>query len=124
MKYIKTYENFTPITINNAKPFKVKQGLNKSMMVLRKSITSLRRRLGEEKSAKRRSELNRDINIKTQKLAELNFKNLKQIEYFANNPIVENLENSETLLSVLKSEDFKPEDILNYMGFDYEVETE
>lgn len=129
MKYIKTYENFTPITINNAKPFKVKKGLNKSMMVLRKSITSLRRRLGEEKSAKRRSELNRDINIKTQKLAELNFKNLKQIEYFANNPIVENLENSEdeSLLSILKSSDFKPEDILSYMGLeknDYEIDTE
>jgi len=130
MKYIKLYENFTPITINNAKPFRVKNGLNKSMMVLRDSISSLRRRLQEEKSLAKRSKMNRDINKKVQKLAELNFKNLKQIEYFANNPVKESLdeeEETDNLDVILKSPDFKPEDILDYMGMDeedYEIEKE
>jgi len=119
MRYIKTYDNFTPIKINNAKPFKVKANLAKSIQVLQKSIQSLRRRLQTEESMKRRSEMNRDINTKVQKLKELTFYQLKQAEHFKNNPIVESSDNDEdkiTLLQILESKDFKPEDIINYIG--------
>ena len=125
MRYIKTYENFTPIKINSHKPFKVKKNLDKSLKYQQKGIKSLRRRLEKETIPKKRSDLNKDVNAKIKAIKDLNFKKAKQIEYFRDNPIKENLENSdENLIDVLSSPDFKPEDILNHIGFDeddYEI---
>jgi hypothetical protein len=130
MRYIKKFENFTPIKINNAKSFKVKKNLTKNIQVLQKSIQSLRRRLQDEDSIKRRAEMNRDINTKIKKLSDLTFYQLKQAEYFKNNPIIESVENEDnrkTLIEILESKDFKPEDILKYIGLDekeYEIPKE
>ena len=44
MKYIKTFENYTPIKINSAKPFKVKKGLLKNAIYLQKGIKSDKKR--------------------------------------------------------------------------------
>lgn len=117
MKYIKTYEFFKPIKINSAKPFKVKKNIDKSMQHLQKGIKSLRTRLEDQKSAKSRSKMNQEINNRIQKLKDLNFKKLKQAEYFRNNPVKESLdENEKKLLDILSSENFKPEDIEKYIG--------
>lgn len=122
MKYIKTYENFTPIKINSAKPFKVKKGLLKNAIYLQKGIKSDKKRLEKEKDSHKRNKLNNDKNSKIKKLRDVNFKTLKQAEYFRNNPVKESyLEDDEkNLIQVLESPDFKPEDIVNYIGLDEE----
>lgn len=118
MKHLKTFENFKPIKINNAKPFKIKKNLDTNIRYLQKGIKSLRSRLGKQKSLKKRSQMNQDINKRVKKLSDVTFKQLKQAEYLKNNPIKESLEDqSETLLSILKSSDFKKEDILKFIGF-------
>lgn len=130
MKYIITYENFTPIKINSAKPFKVKKNIDKNIKYVQKGIRSLKKRKMEQTDARKSSDMNADLNAKMKKLRDLNFKKAKQIEHFRNNPIKESLdesEESETLLSFLTSSDFKPEDIDNHMGFnndEYEFELE
>lgn len=138
MKYIKHYDNFKPIKINNAKPFKVKKNISKSIQFLQKRINSLRRRMQEQESLKKRSEMNREISSKIQKLSDLTRYQLKQAEYLKNNPVTENvqIENAQpettkpkynTLLELLESETFEPADILNYIGIDeneYEIPTE
>jgi hypothetical protein len=120
MKYIKSYENFKPITINSAKPFKVKNGLLKNAVYLQKGIKSDRKRLGKEKDPHKRTKLNNDKNSKIKKLRDISFKTLKQAEYFRNNPIKENsnVDEKENLIQVLESPDFKPENIANYIGLD------
>ena len=118
MKYIKTYENFKPITINSAKPFKVKNGLLKNAIYLQKGIKSDRKRLEKEKDPHKRTKLNNDKNFKIRKLKDISFKTLKQAEYLKNNPIKENLKEKKILIEVLESPDFKPEDIVNYIGLD------
>lgn len=119
MKHIKTFENFKPIKINSAKPFKVKKNLDTNIKYLQKGIKSLRSRLDKQKSAKKRSQMNQDINKRIKKLGDVTFKQLKQAEYLKNNPIKESVEgeHSESLLSILKSPDFVKEDILNFIGF-------
>ena len=121
MKYIKTYESFTPIKINSAKPFKVKKGLLKNAIYLQKGIKSDRKRLGKEKDPHKRTKLNNDKNSKIKKLRDVSFKTLKQAEYFRNNPVKENYSDEDekkNLIQVLESPDFKPEDIVNYIGLD------
>jgi len=123
MKYIKTYENFKPITINSAKPFKVKKGLLKNAVYLQKGIKSDRKRLGREKDPAKRTKLNNDKNSKIQKLKSISFKTLKQAEYLRNNPVKESYSDDEdddkqNLIQILESPDFKPEDIVNYIGLD------
>jgi len=129
MKYIKKYENFKPITINSAKPFKVKNGLLKNAVYLQKGIKSDRKRLGREKDPAKRTKLNNDKNSKIQKLRSVNFKTLKQAEYLRNNPVKESYtdedDNKQNLIDVLESPDFKPENIVNYIGLDkgdYDIE--
>ena len=119
MKHLKTFENFKPIKINNAKPFKVKKNLDTNIKYLQKGIKSLRSRLDKQKSAKKRSQMNQDISKRIQKLSDVTFKQLKQAEYLKNNPVKESLEEdqSETLLSILKSPDFKEDDVLKFLGF-------
>jgi len=118
MKYLKKYDNFTPIKINSAKPFKIKKNLDKSIDYLQRGISSLRKRIEKEKNIKKRADMNRDVSAKIQKLSDLNFQKLKQIEYLRNNPIQENKEYSENLISILSSPDFKEDDIAKYIGFD------
>jgi glycerophosphoryl diester phosphodiesterase len=122
MKYIKTYENYTPIKINSAKPFKVKKGLLKNAIYLQKGIKSDRKRLEKEKDQHKRTKLNNDKNSKIKKLRDVSFKTIKQAEYFRNNPVKENYSDDEkkNLMQVLESPDFKPEDIVNYIGLDEE----
>lgn len=138
MKYIKHYDNFKPIKINNAKPFKVKKNISKSIQFLQKRINSLRRRMQEQESLKKRSEMNREISSKIQKLSDLTRYQLKQAEYLKNNPVTENVKSEniqseeiekkyDTLLELLESETFESKDILNYIGLDknkYEIPTE
>ena len=121
MKYIKTYENFKPITINSAKPFKVKKGLLKNAVYLQKGIKSDRKRLGREKDPAKRTKLNNDKNSKIQKLKSISFKTLKQAEYLRNNPVKESYSDDEdddkqNLIQILESPDFKPEDIESRSG--------
>lgn len=121
MKYIQKYENFKPIKINSAKPFKIKKNIDTSIKHLHTRIKSLRKRLQNEKNPHNRkhSDMNKDKNDKIQKLKDLQFKQLKQQEYLKNNPIKENLENDdENLIDVLSSPEFKPEDILNHIGLE------
>ena len=123
MKYIKTFDNYTPIKINSAKPFKVKKGLLKNAIYLQKGIKSDRKRLGKEKDPHKRTKLNNDKNSKIKKLRDVSFKTLKQAEYFRNNPVKENYSDDDekkNLIQVLESPDFKPEDIVNYIGLDEE----
>lgn len=117
MKYIKTYDNFKPIKINSAKPFKVKKNLDKSIKYLQNGIKSIRRRLDDPKNRKiaNHTKLNTDKNKKIQALKDLQYKKIKQQEYL--NSIKESLENK-NLLDILQSEDFKAEDILNYIGLE------
>lgn len=127
MKYIKKYENFKPITINSAKPFKVKKNIDNSLQHLQKGITSLRKRIDKPKRKRdvnASTKMNNDKNAKIKQLKDLQFKKLKQQEYLRNNPIKENLDNSENLISILSSPDFKPEDIENLIGLEekeYEI---
>jgi len=120
MKYIKTYEFFKPIKINSAKPFKVKKNLDKSIQYLQKGIKSLRGRLEDQKSATKRAKMNQDVSKRIQRLKDLSFKKLKQAEHFRNNPIKESVdeENGDTLLTILTSENFKPEDVENIIELD------
>jgi len=119
MKYIKSFENFKPITTNSHKPFKVKKNLDTNIRYLQKGIKSLRNRLEKQKSAKGRSEMNKDISNKVNKLSDVTFKQLKQAEYLKNNPVKESLENDEeNLISILSSPDFEAEDIEKYIGLD------
>jgi hypothetical protein len=129
MRYITTYENFKPIKVNSEKPFKVKKNLDKNIKYLQKGIRSLKKRKWDQKDAVKSSHMNDDLNKKMKKLRDLNFKKVKQIDHFRRNPIKESLdeEDDKTLLSVLTSPDFKPEDIVNYIGLDkddYELEYE
>lgn len=124
MKYLKTYENFKPIKNNLEKPFKIKKNIDKSIRYLQKGIKSLRKRLDNDDNINnpakiqkdKRSKMNKDKNDKIQQLKDLTFKQIKQNTYIRNNPVNENIKNSKNLIEVLESEDFKPEDILNYMG--------
>jgi hypothetical protein len=124
MKYIKTFENFTPIKINNAKPFKIKKNINKSIQHLQRGLKSLKGRIWDERDIKKRSDMSKEINNRVKRLGELNLKNLKQLDYMKNNPVKESRnydsddENSISLVDVFSSPDFKPEDILNYIGLD------
>lgn len=122
MKYIKKYENFKPIKINNEKPFKVKKNIDKSIRYLQKGIKSIRKRLDDPKNRdiNKHSKMNKDKNDKIQKLKELTFKQAKQAAYFKNNPPVkENLKNENiNLIDILESDNFKPDDIIKYMGFE------
>jgi hypothetical protein len=124
MKYIRTYDNFKPIKINSEKPFKVKKNIVKSVKYLQDRVKSLRRRISDEKDIKKRSDMNKDVNKNVKKISDLNFKNLKQIEYLRNNPIkeelenIEELENNENLKDVISSPDFNIEDIEKYIGID------
>jgi hypothetical protein len=129
MRYIITYENFKPIKINSEKPFKVKKHLDKNIKYLQKGIRSLKKRKWDQTDAVKSSHMNDDLNKKMKKLRDLNFKKVKQIDHFRRNPIKESLdeEDDKTLLSVLTSPDFKPEDIFNYIGLDeddYELDYE
>jgi len=140
MKYIKQYDNFKPIKINNAKPFKIKKNIAKSIQFLQKRIKSLRRRMQEQESLKKRSEMNREISSKIQKLSDLTRYQLKQAEYLKNNPVLESAQVEEddvqsqeikqkynTLLEFLESDNFFPNDILDYIEMDkneYEIPTE
>lgn len=91
MKYIKTYENFTPIKINSHKPYKVNKNIDKSLHVLQNGLKALKKRLPNERNMKNRSEIIKTINQKNQKFRELSFQKLKQAEYLKNNPIDENV---------------------------------
>jgi len=130
MKYIKTYDNFKPIKNNLEKPFKIKKNIDTSIRYLRKGVKSLRRRLDDQKMGTKdkenRSKMNKNKNSKIQKLKELTYKQLKQNEYIRTHPVKENVENSEKdLISILSSPDFKPEDIVNYIGLEekeYEID--
>lgn len=99
MKYIETFENFTPIVIKNKKPYKVKKNLPTSIQFLQRRIKSLRKRLDDQymgtpkKGQRGRFDMNKDKNDKIQKLKDLQFKQLKQAEYLKNNPIKESREN-------------------------------
>jgi hypothetical protein len=133
MKYLKTFENFTPIKINSHKPFKVNKKLDKSTRVLQKGIKSLKNMLSNKKNDykwKRRTEINNGITTKSKKLADLKFQQLKQAEYLKNNPnhVNEDVDTSnDNLISILESPDFKPEDILKHIGLDekdYEIDTD
>jgi len=127
MKYIKQFNNFTPIKINNEKPFKIKKDILKSIIYLQKGIQSDTKRLQKEKNIGKRNKLSQDRNKKMQKLKELNLKRAKQVQYLRDNPITENTNNKKTLLEVLESETFKPDNILKYIGFDedeYKIEIE
>ena len=90
MRFIKTYENFTPIKVNSRKPFKIQKNIDKSLRILQNGLKALKKRLPGERNMKNRSEIIKTINQKNQKFRELNFKKLKQAEYLKNNPIDEN----------------------------------
>jgi len=126
MKYIKTYENFTPIKINSHKPFKIKKNIDKSLQVLQKGLKALKKRLPDERNMKNRSEIIKTINQKNHKFKDLNFKKLKQAEYLKNNPIDESVEeqteNLDVILSTITEDNY--EKVLDYIGLDkddYEI---
>lgn len=129
MKYIKQYDNFKPIKINSAKPFKMKKNIDRSIQHLQKGIKSLRKRLDDPKNrdVNKHSKMNSDKNARIQKLKDLQFKKIKQQEYLRNNPVKESYEeNEQNLLTFLES-DFEPQDIVNYIGIDkddYEIKSE
>ena len=143
MRYIKTYENFKPIKVNNAKPFKVKKNIDTSIQFLQRRIKSLRNRLetGKNYHKRKHSDMNKDKNDKIKQLGELTFKKIKQNAYL--NSVVKERnfyrysdndedETGENLVDVFSFEarnspDFKPEIILNYIGLDedeYEIPRE
>jgi len=131
MKYLKTFENFTPIKINSHKPFKIKPNLQKSILVLQDGIKALKRMLDNEKNYKRRSEINKDINTKVKKLKDLTYYKLRQAEHIKNNPIIESIDNEEDTsenldikLSTIDEDNYKK--VLDYIGIDsndYEINT-
>jgi hypothetical protein len=131
MKYLKTFENFTPIKINSHKPFKIKPNLQKSILVLQDGIKALKRMLDNEKNYKRRSEINKDINTKVKKLKDLTYYKLRQAEHIKNNPIIESIDNEEDTsenldikLSIIDEDNYKK--VLDYIGIDsndYEINT-
>ena len=133
MRYIKTYENFKPIKVNNAKPFKVKKNIDTSIQFLQRRIKSLRNRLetGKNYHNRKHSDMNKDKNDKIKQLGELTFKKIKQNAYL--NSVVKERnfyrygddeeEEGENLIDVFSfdarnSPDFKPEIILDYIGLD------
>jgi len=124
MRYIKNYEYFTPIKINNEKPFKIDDNIADKIAYMQDSLKKLRKRVQNEKDRKTQAELNNEINIKVKKLSDLTFKQTKQVAYLKNNPITEssdvedNIDNIPNLIKVLSSKKFKPEDINKYIGFD------
>jgi len=121
MRYIKTYENFKPIKINSAKPFKVKKNIDKSIQFLQKGISSLRRRIDKpvrKRDVNKSAKLNKDKNEKIQKLKQLQIQKIKQNNYLRNNPVKENLETTVDLLTLLSSPDFKAKDILDHIGLE------
>lgn len=121
MKYIKTYELFTPIKINNEKPFKIKKNIDRSMKYLQTGISSLKNRIYKEKDIKKRADMNRLLNQKVKELKDLQFKKVKQTVYLKENPIEESLDNNINLITILeeiKSEKLDPLEIEKYMGFD------
>lgn len=130
MKYLKKFENFKPIKNNLIKTIKIKKNINKSINHLQKRIISLKNRLSDEHKDKRRaySDMNRDKNEKIQKLKELQIKRIKQNAYLQsqNQNIQENIDNSEddlTLVDILKSPNFKIEDINEKLiGLEEEIE--
>ncbi len=99
MKYIKTFEKFTPIIIKNKKPYKVKKNLSKSIQFLQRRIKSLRKRLDDQsmgnpkKGQRNRIDMNNDKNDKIQKLKNLQLNQLQQAEYLKNNQIKESNKN-------------------------------
>ena len=125
MRYIRTYENFKPIKVNNEKPFKVKKNIDKSIQFLQRRIKSLRKRLevGKNPHKRKHSDMNRDKNTKIQQLKDLTFKQLKQNAYLRENPPVKESydDESEKLLDVLTSPDFKPNNIENIFHLFSEV---
>ena len=127
MKYIKHFENFKPIKVNNEKPFKIKKNILKSIIYLQKGIKSDTKRIQKEKNVSKRNKLTQDRNSKMLKIKDLMRHKAKQIQYLRDNPIEESVKNKKTLLELLESESFKPKDIVNYIGFegeDYEIATE
>lgn len=121
MRYIKKYENFTPIKINNAKPFKVDDKIADKIAYMQDSLKKLRKRVQNEKDRKTQAELNNEINLKVKKLSDLTFKQTKQVAHLKYNPIIESSDtvgSESNLIKVLSSDEFKPEDIEKYIGFD------
>lgn len=122
MKYIKTYEFFKPIKINNEKPFKIKKNIDRSMKYLQTGISSLKNRIYKEKDIKKRADMNKLLNQKIKELKDLQFKKVKQTAYLKENPIEESVENNDVnLITILKdivSEKLEPFEIEKYMGFD------
>jgi len=113
MKHIKTFEDFKPITINSAKPFKVKKGLLKNAVYLQKGIKSDRKRLEKEKDSHKRTKLNNDKNHKINKLRDISFKTIKQAQYLKDNPVKENyLEHSIQQNYSPTFQDFESEDFV------------
>jgi len=118
MRYIKTYEYFKPIKINNEKPFKVDDNIVGKIMYLQDSIKKLKKRLTREKDRKSHAELNNEINTKVKRLSDLTFKQTKQAS-LQNNKITEAFNyDKDSLVKILASKDFKPDDIKNYIDFD------
>ena len=121
MRYIKKYENFTPIKINNEKPFKFDDSIADKIAYMQDSLKKLRKRVQNEKDRKKQAELNNEINAKVKRLSDLTFKQTKQVAYLKNNPITESsdiVDNAPNLIKVLSSKNFKPEDITEYIGFE------
>jgi len=121
MRYIKTYEYYTPIKINNEKPFKIDDDIADKIAYIQDSLNKLRKRVQNEKDRKTQADLNREINDKVKRLSDLTFKQTKQVAYLKNNPITESsdiVNDTPNLIEVLSSKKFKPEDIEKYIGFD------
>jgi len=98
MKYIKTYEYYKPIKINNEKPFKVIKDIDTKLRFLQKQIRGLKKRKDSgENDTKRRSEINADLSSKILKFRDLNFHKLKQIEYLKLNPVDESYTKADEL---------------------------
>jgi len=121
MRYIKTYEYYTPIKINNERPFKIDDKIADKIAYIQDSLKKLRKRVQNEKDRKTQAELNKEISEKVKRLSDLTFKQTKQVAYLKYNPIKESSDiedNSPNLIEVLSSDNFKPEDIEKYIGFD------
>ena len=121
MKYIKKFEYYAPIKINNEKPFKIDDNIADKIAYMQDSLKKLRKRVQNEKDRKTQAELNSEINIKVKKLSDLTFKQTKQVAYLKNNPITESsdvVDETPNLIKILSSKNFKPEDIIKYIGFD------
>jgi hypothetical protein len=86
MNYIQLFENFKPIKINSAKPFKMKKNILKHLNTFQKQIKIAKKKLKDEKDVHSRSKIHKDMNDKIHKIRDLNFHKLKQAEYLKNNP--------------------------------------